>query len=307
MVRIKLDLQQLDAFVAVAERGSFRAAADAIHLSAPALSRRIGQLELSLGVRLFHRTTRAVELSDPGRAFLERARQALDGLELAALGVSDIARQRSGRVTLACVPSAAYYFLPSVLQPFSAQYPGIQLRIMDESESVVLHSVLAGDADFGIGFMRTRVPELDFEPLLKDAFVLAVLRGHRLAHCKHVDWTDLAGERLMTVARTSGNRQLMDDALAGAGQRPAFAYEVSRVSTLAGMVEAGLGIAIMPRLSLPAAAHPTLIGVPLRGPVITRELGILRRHGNALHPVADILHGYLRKAFLAQKKALKTS
>ncbi len=74
MVRIKLDLQQLDAFVAVAERGSFRAAADAIHLSAPALSRRIGQLELSLGVRLFHRTTRAVELSDPGLAFLERAR-----------------------------------------------------------------------------------------------------------------------------------------------------------------------------------------------------------------------------------------
>ena len=302
MARIKMDFQQLDAFVAVAERGSFRAAADAIHLSPPALSRRIGQLESSLGVRLFNRTTRAVELTGPGRAFLERARLVLDGLEHAALGVGDIARQQAGKVTLACVPSAAYYFLPSVLRPFSEKYPGIQLRIVDDSEGVVLQSVLSGEADFGIGFMRTRVPEVDFEPLLTDAFVLAVHRSHRLARRRSVVWGDLAGERLMTVARSSGNRQLMDDALAQAGLRPAFACEVSRVSTLAGMVEAGLGMAVMPRLALPAAAHPTLVGIALKEPSVTRKLGILRRHGVVLHPVADILHGVLRGAFLARKK-----
>lgn len=107
------------------------------------------------------------------------------------------------------------------------------------------------------------------------------------------------------AASSSGNRQLMDDALAKAGLRPAIAFEVSRVSTLAGMVEAGLGVAVMPSLALPAAAHPTLLGIPLREPSVTRKLGILRRHGAALHPIAGILNGFLRSAFLAKKKALK--
>jgi len=83
MSRINFDLQQLQAFVAVAERGSFRAAADHIHLSAPALSRRIDKLETILGTRLFNRTTRSVELTAMGRVFLERARAALDDLEVA--------------------------------------------------------------------------------------------------------------------------------------------------------------------------------------------------------------------------------
>ena len=110
MARINFDLQQLQAFVAVAERGSFRAAADHINLSAPALSRRIDKLETILGARLFNRTTRDVELTPLGRIFLERARTALDDLESAMLGIADIATHRGGRVTVACVPSAALYF-----------------------------------------------------------------------------------------------------------------------------------------------------------------------------------------------------
>ena len=153
MARINFDLQQLQAFVAVAERGSFRAAADHIALSAPALSRRIEKLETILGARLFNRTTRAVELTPLGRVFLERARAALDDLESAMLGISDIAGSRSGRVTVACVPSAAIYFLPSVVRSFSERYPLIRIRVIDEAASQVLASVVSGESDFGISFM----------------------------------------------------------------------------------------------------------------------------------------------------------
>jgi DNA-binding transcriptional LysR family regulator len=304
MARINFDFQQIDAFVAVAERGSFRAAAEQIHLSPPALSRRIGQLESLLGVRLFQRTTREVKLTGPGRSFLEHARTLLDGLEHAALGIGDIATHQTGKITLSCVPSAGNYLLPAVLRAFSDQYPAIQLRIIDESESVVLQSVISAEADFGLGFLQTRVPEVDFEPLLSDNFVLAVPRSHRWAKRKFVGWSELPGERLMTVARSSGNRQLMDDGLARAGLRPGFAYEVSRVSTLVGMVEAGLGLAVLPRLALPVGSHTPLVGIALRDPVITRKLGILRRHGVALHPMANILYGLLKSAFLARKKTL---
>ncbi|WP_114968031.1 LysR family transcriptional regulator [Rhodoferax ferrireducens] len=300
MARINFDLQQLQAFVAVAERGSFRAAADEIHLSAPALSRRIDKLETILGARLFNRTTRAVELTALGRVFLERARAALDDLETAMLGISDIAASRSGRVTVACVPSAAIHFLPSVLSSFSEHYPLIRIRVMDEAAGQVLASVVAGESDFGISFMGSQVPGVDFDPIHTDPFVLAMRREHPWAKRKTLAWSELDRERLIAVARTSGNRQLLDDALAKAGISPSYRFEVSHIATLLGMVDAGLGLATVPRLAL-APAHPTLVGVALRQPAVSRVLGLTTRHGATLRAPAKMFYDYLRVALKARR------
>ncbi|MES2402506.1 MAG: LysR substrate-binding domain-containing protein [Pseudomonadota bacterium] len=299
MARINFDLQQLQAFVAVAECGSFRAAADHISLSAPALSRRIDKLETILGARLFNRTTREVELTPLGRVFLDRARAALDDLESAMLGISDIAGSRSGRVTVACVPSAAIYFLPSVVRSFSERYPLIRIRVIDEAAGTVLASVVSGESDFGISFMGGQVPGVEFDPIHTDPFVLAMPRGHALARRKTLAWSDLEGERLIAVARSSGNRQLLDDALAKAGVNPSYRFEVSHIATLLGMVEAGLGMAAVPRLTL-APAHPTLVGVALRRPAVSRVLGLTTRRGAALKAPARMFHDYLRAALRAR-------
>lgn len=300
MARINFDLQQLEAFVAVAERGSFRAAADHIHLSAPALSRRIDKLETILGARLFNRTTREVELAPLGRVFLERVRTALDDLESAMLGISDIAANRSGLVTVACLPSAALYFLPGVIGGFSRRYPGIRVRVVDETMNQVLQSVLSGESDFGIGFMSTLVPEIAFEAIHNDPFVLAMRREHPLAKRKSVRWADVENESLIAVARSSGNRQLLDDSLTKAGLNPSFAFEVSHIATLLGMVEAGLGLAAVPRMAL-ATTHATLLGLPLRQPQIVRRLGLLTRHGVRLRPAAEMFHQHLRRALQTRK------
>lgn len=300
MQSINYDLAELHAFLTVAERGSFVAAARAIHLSAPAVSRRVERLEAALGARLFDRTTRQVALTGLGRRFLERARAAFDELEAATLAMSETAARHSGRVTVGCVPSAAFYFLPSVIRPFAERHPGIRLRILDENDSMVAQAVSAADADFGIGFMGTRVPELDFEPLRSDPFVLAVRRDHELAKRRSVRWQELEGARLMAPSRSNGNRILLDDALVKAGLRPTIAFEVNRVSTLLGMVEAGLGIAVLPGLTMPSAVHPTLVAIKLTDPAVRRTLGIMTRHGAALHPAAAILHGHLRQAFRAR-------
>ena len=302
MARINFDLQQLQGFVAVAERGSFRAAADHINLSSPALSRRIEKLETILGARLFNRTTRDVELTPLGRVFLERARTALDDLESAMLGISDIATHRGGRVTVACVPSAALYFLPNVVRSFTQNYPGIRVRVVDESMNQVLQSVLSGESDFGIGFMNTLVPEITFESIHDDPFVLAMPREHPLAKRKAVNWAELENESLITVARSSGNRQLLDDSLTKAGLNPSFAFEVSHVATLLGMVEAGLGLAAVPRMAL-STTHATLLGLPLRQPQTVRRLGLLSRHGVSLRPAAEMFHQHLRTALKTRKSA----
>lgn len=298
MQRINADIQQVQAFIAVAERSSFRAAAEQLHLSPPALSRRIERLESALGARLFHRTTRAVQLTGPGKVFLERARNALDDLDAALRGVAESTTQSGTKVTVACVPSAAVYFLPAVLLSFRQQHPSVRLRVIDESDSLVLQSVASGEADFGIGFMGTQVPEVDFDPIREDSFVLAVRREHALARRRSVSWDELANENLMVAARTSGNRKLMDDALSRAGKRPAISLEVSRTSTLLGMVEAGLGVGVVPRLALPPA-DSAIVGITLTRPTVKRTLGLLTRHGATLYPAAAALHLHFKRAFRA--------
>jgi len=297
MTRINFDLQELQAFVAVAERSSFRAAADDLHLSQPALSRRIEKLEAILGVRLLDRTTRHVSLTNVGRVFLERSRAALDELEGAMLGVSDLAAQLSGLVTVACVPSVAYYFLPSVLRDFTARHPRIRVRVIDDGANTVLNAVISGRADFGVNFIGTQETEVEFKPIFKENFVLAAHKDHPLARRKSVTWEDLSGERLMTVDKGSGNRLLIEAALAKSGsKRSQNAIEVSHILTLLGMVEAGLGVAAVPQLALPLTTHPTLVGIPLSQPRVSRTLGLIAKHGRALSPAANLLYEMLRNA-----------
>lgn len=304
MKHINFDLHQLQAFIAVSERGSFRAAAEDIHLSPPALSRRIEKLETILGTRLFNRTTREVKLTSLGQVFLERARSAVDDLESAMLGISDIAATRSGRVTVACVPSAALYFLPQVISSFSRRYPAIRIRVIDESMNQTLQSVLSGESDFGIGFMSSLMPEIHFEGIHNDPFVIAMRREHPLATRKSISWSAIEGERLISVARSSGNRQLLDDVLAKAGIQPHFAFEVSHIGTLLGMVEAGLGLAAVPRMALPANHHG-VVGVPLKNPAISRSLGLLTRQGAPLRPAAAMFHAHLSEALRGRRPALE--
>ena len=292
-MRINLDLTDLRAFVAVAERSSFRAAAEAIHLSQPALSRRIDKLEGTLGARLFERTTRRVSLTVVGRAFAHKARALLDELDASLLTMRDVAAGQSGEVTIACVPSAVYYFLPAVLRRYHALYPGIRVRIIDEPANEVLGAVLRGEADFGLNFIGAQEPEIAFRQILKEPFVLACRRDHPLARRRRVAWSELADQEFMTVAKSSGNRLMIDAALASLKHPPSWFYEVRHVSTLLGLVEAGLGLAALPRIAMPPGRHPTLASVPLGPPVVTRTLGLIRRRGRALAPAAERLYALL--------------
>jgi DNA-binding transcriptional LysR family regulator len=301
MARINYDFHELRSFVAVAELGSFRAAADELSISAPALSRRVDRLERVLGTRLLERTTRRVALTNVGRIFLEHARAALDELEGATLAITELAEQRVGLVTVGCVPSAVYYFLPEVLKAFSRKYPRIRVRIIDEGANEVLASVVDGRADFGLNFIGSQTPGIDFTALYRETFVLAVRRDSPFAKRKSINWSEIGELPFISVARTSGNRLLLDVALAKSGIRVNSQYEVSHVSTLLGLVEAGLGVAAIPRLAMPTATnHPTLAAIELSKPSVDRTVGLITRHGHTLSPPAAELVSLLRTA--AKKK-----
>lgn len=290
---MNIDLEDLKAFVATAEMQSFRAAAESIHLSQPALTRRVQKLETTLGVALLERTTRRVSLTVVGRDFLPRARRILDDLETSLLSVREIAERRSGLVSIACIPTAASYFLPDVISSFSGDFPSIRFRIVDAGANEVLQSVINREVDFGITLLGADDPEVAFDPLVEEPFMLACRQDHPLAGRKTVKWADLIGHRFITVGRASGNRLIMDLALAKAAVRPRPHYEVQHLSTSLGLVEAGLGVAALPRMSLPATPHPLIATIALTDPTITRTVGVVRVPGYKRPPAAEQFYDML--------------
>lgn len=289
----KFDLADMQAFAAVAELQSFRAAAEAVHISQPAFSRRIDKLEEALGVRLLDRTTRRVTLTAVGRDFARKTRQWLDDLDGMMLGLGDVAARRIGEVTIACVPSAVYYFLPQVVKRYHERFPRIRVKVHDASANEVLVAVAQGEADFGLNFIGSQEAEIEFRPVLTERFVAACRRDHALARRKKISWAELGRHDFMSVGKSSGNRLLMDLALANVPDRPQCLYEAKHVTTLLGLVEAGLGVAAVPALAMPGKDHPTLISIPLVEPVVTRQMGLIKRRGKSLSPAAQQLHDLL--------------
>jgi DNA-binding transcriptional LysR family regulator len=302
-MRINYDIHDLQAFVAVADRASFRQAATDLFLSQSALSRRIEKLEEGLGVKLFERTTRRVQLTNVGQTFLMNVRTALDGLEDAVLSVADLAAHRTGTVTLACVPSAVWHFLPEVLNRFSARFPRIRVRVHDESAQDVLNLVLGGEADFGINFTGAENPEIVFEPIYVENYVLAMRPDHPLAKRMELSWKETVGERYISVAKSSGNRSVIDATLAGIEKHPVIFCEVNHVSGVLALVEAGMGVAAVPGLSVLPGRADGIVGVPLVNPAITRTLGLISKRNHTMAPAARTLFEMLGEALVERPLA----
>lgn len=301
---MNFDLSDLRAFLAVADLSSFRAASDLLHLSQSALSRRVDKLEDALGVQLFMRTTRKVELTTVGRTFVHRARNVMNELESALLGIHEVAERLSGEVTIACVPSAVGHFLPAAIECYHKLYPQIRIRLQDESSSDVLLAVTRGEADFGVTYIGTQEADIHFKALLDDAFVLACPAVHPLAHKKKVRWSDLNGHAYITLAQGSGNRFLIDQALAQSEQRPRWFCEVNHVPALVSMIEAGLGIGVLPRMALPPNdGLGELRAVRLIDPEITRTLGLISRRGKPLAPAAQLFYDLLIEGTRGKKSS----
>lgn len=287
---MNFDLADLRAFIAVADCGSFSAASEALHLSQPALSRRIEKLEGALGFRLFERTTRKVELNAMGRSFMPKARHVLNELELALLGMVELSDRLRGQVTIACIPSAVSTFVSKAIQEFHRRFPRIQVRIIDSSASDILLSVARSESDFGISYLGTQEPDLEFEQLMEEEFVLACRQDHVLAVKKKVTWAQMSEHECVTLSSGSGNRMLIDQALAKHQTLPtpvAWRCEVRHVPALISLIQSGVGIGAIPQFSLPSSGVANLKIIPLVEPRIARMIGFIQRRGRPLSPAAQ--------------------
>ena len=221
------------------------------------------------------------------------------------LGLTGVGGKQHGEVTLACVPTAAFYFLPEAIERFTAQYPNIRFRILDMSANAALDAVARGEAEFGINLSGVSHGELSFSPLVEDPFVLACRRDHPLARRKKIVWKDLESHRLIGVSRTSGNRIILDAALAHTGVQLNFAFVVNHLNTSLGLVERGLGASVLPRLATPPDDHPLIAAVPIVDPVIHRSIGLVERRAGRLSPAAQRFRDMLKSTWSGRGGAAK--
>jgi len=284
-----LSTRQLRAFVALAEARSFTRAAALCHLSQPAFSALIRQLEEALGQRLFDRSTRHVDLSTEGRAFEPAARRVLAELDTALAGAADYAAKRRGRVAIALLPSLAAGWLPAVLAEFRARYPAIELDVADVLSEACIERVKNGQADIAIAAIRADTPELRAELFCTDRFHLVCPTGHPLAKAKTTPKPkDLLPYPFIHLSRTSSVRQYLDAAL-----RPLqlnAVMEVDQLATVAGMVRAGLGISIVPELALFHFEQAELVTRVLAWKGLVRKLYLVRRRDRGLSVAAQALY-----------------
>ena len=285
--RPNVSTRQLQAFVALAEQRSFTRAAALCHLSQPAFSALIGQLEATLGLRLFDRSTRHVAPTPEGEAFEVSARRVLGEFDAALTGVSDHLARRRGRVSVALLPSLAAGWLPEILRSYRADHPGVEIEVADVLSEPCVELVRNGQADFALAATRVDTPELRAEPFCSDDFHLVCPVGHPLLALREVRPRDVAAYAFVHMARNSSVRQYLDAALHPLQMQTLM--EVDQLATAMGMVRAGLGVSMMPALTLFHFAQPGVATRPLSWPGLKRRIYLVRRREGSLSLAAQSL------------------
>jgi len=278
-------LDQLLAFIAVAETGHFTRAAERLNLSQSSLSASIQRLEGLLGVRLFERHTRGCKLSEAGQALLDSARRMTQEWSRMASGASDFQKFGRGRLSVAAPTVQCALLLPPLLQAFQAEHPGVRVELHDLAEQEIYERVRTGAADLGVISQTATSTELRATPFYTDEYILVLPPGHPLAKHKQVSWQHLAGESIIGPVKGNPVRRRLDDALAEKGLALSYAYEVSLPWTMIGLVRESFGVAVLTTAVLPLIRWNQLEARPLVRPSITRTLVLLRAQGRLSDPL----------------------
>ncbi|URQ59857.1 LysR family transcriptional regulator [Pantoea alhagi] len=287
-------LRQLRVFVAVAQHGSFSQAGQVIGLSQSAVSHSIKELEAEMSIRLLDRTTREVLLTSAGQLLANRLERLLEELNTTLLDARSFGQQRSGTVRVAASQTISAHLMPQCLAASQLNYPEIKVLLRDRPQQWVIQSVRDAEVDFGIVVGPLTAGEFTSQPILDEPFLLLCRQDDELAYVKELHWQMLSGRTMVLQDYASGSRVLIDEALKQQRVEAEIVQEIGHPTTLYPMVEAGIGISILPALALPLpAGRPLMVRRLL--PEINRTLMLIRRKNRSLTPAAEVIWQEVRQ------------
>lgn len=291
-----MTVKQLRAFLAVAQSLSFAQACERLHLSQPALSLAIKNLEESLGGQLLTRTTRSVRLTPEGEALLPMARRLLADWDNAEELLRQHFTLQLGKITIAAMPSFAGNLLPAVLKAFRKRYPKVNVAVHDVINEQVLDMLRNRRVELGIAFEPDALDGLEFTPFYNDRFVAVVPADCPLASRQEVSWAQLLQENFIALQRPSAVRLLLEQSIAAQHGKLAVAFESHQLATVGRMVAQGLGVSAVPRLCLQQMEELGARCIALHGPHVERRVGLLRLREHKLSSAAQALCDVLLNA-----------
>jgi DNA-binding transcriptional LysR family regulator len=266
-----VNLKLMHTFLLVAEHSSFCRAAEVSNRSQSAVSMQIRQLELQLGVSLFHRTTRRVQLTREGELLLVCARKAVAELQTGLRQIKDAVDIQRGRLTLAT---------------FQKSYPGVTAHVRELASTEMLDCIRRQDVDFGIGPRSPNANEFQFQPILLDEIYALIPTCMDVAPRDTISLLELSQIPTLVLTGSSAMHGMLDKAQKAAGVTLNIKYEVQQVQTQIALATAGLGAAILPRIAIPLKPDPRVRAVPIVDPPLVRELCVVTLRGQLLSPVA---------------------
>ncbi len=281
-----MELYQISYFIEIARQRSFTRAAERLRMAQPALSQQMKNLEAELGAELFIRGRRETQLSAVGKVFLPHAEGLLAQAEEAKAVVSDVTQMRGGQLVIAAIPSVSACLLPVAIHQFSRKHSKVRLRLIEESSEHVAGSVEAGHAD--IGFLQLPASKTLFETrtLVEEPFVALVSRSHFNTDKIEISLGRLARESFIFYKGRA--RDTAVDACRKAGFEPNVVCESGELETIRGLVAAGLGVALLPKLASGNLSN-SVRAIKVREPSMRRQIAAVWKKGSTPTPAAAAL------------------
>jgi len=282
-----MDLRQLAALVAVAEAGSFSAAARAMHTVQSNVSTHIARLERELGVTLYDRASGT--LTDEGQAVVSRARHIQGELDALNADVAALRDEVTGSVRLGCIGTSARWLVPLVLEEVTLQHPKVHVVVVDATTTSLIPRLVAGDLDLAVVNLPITHEELVVEPLFDEDRVVIAPAGHPLATRDRVAFTDLSEHELLLEPVGTSFRDELDREARAAGIELRAKAEVDGLRLIATLAFEGFGAAIVPATAAPAWLEGRWRRVAVDG-LARRAVGLARRQRGLLAAPARALH-----------------
>lgn len=298
---MRIDYLGLEAFVAIADHGSFLRAAETLSLSKTALSHRMRKLEEDLGTPLLIRSSREVSLTASGQGVLPDARRLLRELHQVYDSVRVGSHRMRRTLSFACVPTLANSLMPSVIASFGKENPDIGIEVIDIPVAQISERVRSGMAEFGLTIVSAELPDLRVKSLIEEEYRLLVPAGHEFAQAGQVTRSELVGRAMVRISSQSKNRQLVDIALAEHGDEMVWQYEVQNANTAMRLVAEGAALTILPNSAI-SMAPASLVSVPFVDVRLVRRLGFVTRRDVMLTNRAVVMMSMIEKRihFLGQ-------
>jgi LysR family hydrogen peroxide-inducible transcriptional activator len=271
-----MEIHQLRYFVAVADEGNFSRAAEKVRVAQPSLSQQIQKLEAEVGQPLFDRLPRTVVLTEAGRCLLEFARKILVDVADARRCVDELKGEVAGRLGVGAIPTIAPYVLPPLIGKFQKRYPRVILEIVEDVTENIARRLEDGELDVAFASTCDPSPTIERHSLGHEALLLLLPKDHPLAKKKLVKWNDLKPEKFLLLHEINCLARQVSELLTANDLRPDLALKGAQLGTIAGMVAAGIGIALVPEMMVRYRPIPGCMSLSFAPPAPRRELNLLR-------------------------------